>query len=454
MEVFNPKSYRIGQMLNFASTIRLGLFLLLCFILGGTSQDIVAPKLILYLISLLIIGGCLTTLNAQSRLWNMKSIIFVLGFFLFAHILYIIPLPPEVWSNLPGREFIIRGYQTIGTDLPWLPLSVSPEKSVFSLFDFLPPIAIILMMGTVVRGEEVEFAIKAIGFMAIFSVMLGIMQVANINDQFYPYEITNKGSAVGFFSNANHLGVFLLMSIPIIASLPSALLENDYSNRGLAFGGVCFVAALLGIGVTGSLGSFLLIIPVIAATALIWKSGRRRPSIYFIGILLPLIAAFSFDMFVWENLRGEAFDKITSTHAMDRQTMFANGFDIAKTYLPIGSGPGSFPEVYRLIETPTYKTVPHAHNEYIEIFLEFGFLGLIWIFFGLLWVQKNVWKAFRLGGTNGQISKYFSVAILIVIIHSIFDFSLRTISIMTLFVFCLCVLTLFNQDPDNIQKLE
>ena len=134
--------------LEFISNIRLSLFLLLCFIFGGTSQDIVAPKLGLYLISLLAIGYCLTVLNRESKFWDLKSMNMILGAFFIAHVVYLIPLPPGIWSHLPGRDFIVQGYQTLQVDLPWLPLSIAPEKTYFSLFDFLPPLALILMIGT------------------------------------------------------------------------------------------------------------------------------------------------------------------------------------------------------------------------------------------------------------------------------------------------------------------
>ena len=180
----------------------------------------------------------------------MKSMLFILGAFLLGHVLYIIPLPPTVWGNLPGREFILNGYQTLGTDLPWLSLSLSPEKSLFSLFDFLAPLAVILMMGTIVQVKEVDFVIRAIGAAAILFVIIGLLQVSNVNDSFYPYEITNKGSAVGFFSNANHFGVFLLMSIPVVASLFSRMSQGSYSYQVIIFGIVVFVAAFLGIGLS------------------------------------------------------------------------------------------------------------------------------------------------------------------------------------------------------------
>ena len=39
----------------------------------------------------------------------------------------IVPLPPELWTALPGRSEIVANYRLLGVPLPWLPLSLAPE---------------------------------------------------------------------------------------------------------------------------------------------------------------------------------------------------------------------------------------------------------------------------------------------------------------------------------------
>lgn len=444
--MFQNLTFRIfGRFAGIFSNYRLSIFLLLCFMLGGTSQDVVSPKLILYILSLVIIGSCLTQITRESRVWQFKSMNIVLGLFVLMHILYLIPLPPELWSKLPGRQYIVEGYHILATDLPWIPLSLVPEKSLFSLFDFLPPVALLLMMGTVVTDKEIDYSIRAIGFFAISSVVLGVLQVSGLGDGFYFYEITNDNSAVGFFSNANHFGVFLLMTIPIVL-FPAVANGRNYegmSNSVMLFSIICILIALLGVGLTGSLGNVLLILPVVLATFFIWTSGRGRPSIYLIGIFGPLIAVFLFDLFLWENLQSEAVEKLANTHAMDRQTMFANTVEIGRTYFPIGTGPGSLADVYKLVEVASPKTIPHSHNDYLEIFAEFGAVGLFWMLLAGFWLAKNIWKPFQ--SSTSSIGKFFTIPIIVVLVHTTFDYSLRTISVMTLFVFSLCVLISSNR---------
>jgi len=79
MDLFNLESRFFTRSVEFFSNFRLSFFLLMCFILGGTSQDIVAPKLVLYLISTFIIGICLSIMNRESRFWRLKTMNIMLG---------------------------------------------------------------------------------------------------------------------------------------------------------------------------------------------------------------------------------------------------------------------------------------------------------------------------------------------------------------------------------------
>src|SRR5262245_61831983 len=42
-------------------------------------------------------------------------------------ILQLIPLPPDIWTALPKRDLLIESYKLIDQELPWRPVSVSPQ---------------------------------------------------------------------------------------------------------------------------------------------------------------------------------------------------------------------------------------------------------------------------------------------------------------------------------------
>lgn len=444
----NYFSINLRGIFRVLSNFRLSFFLILCFILGGTSQDVVAPKLPLYLFSLVIIGACLMVLNRSSALWKLKGLMLIFGALFIGHLIYLIPLPPEIWSNLPGREFVAQGYSTLGAELPWLPLTMTPEKTLFSVFDYFPAIALVLMIGTVVSSNEIRLAFATIGIFGICIVILGIFQVSRITEILHFYSFTNEKTAVGFFSNSNHYGIFLLMLIPI-AMCAFNYVQSFYqeeANHRLTFSIICIFASLMGIGASGSLGANLLIFPTLAAIFYIWSSSAKKKNIYLIGMIASIAAVFLFDMFVWGNLKQELLGKFTSIEPSTRQIMFENSYHMSKTFFPFGTGPGSFADVYRLVEQAGRKTIPHAHNDYIEMVSEYGIFGVFWMLMALIWIGKNIFKAMFYRAKSNRLAQYMSVCIVIPLIHSVFDYSLRTISVMTLFIFCLSILTLSNQN--------
>src|SRR4029078_12839845 len=44
----------------------------------------------------------------------------------------IIPLPPWLWTALPHREVSVETFKILGTQVPWMPLSVSPRETWLS----------------------------------------------------------------------------------------------------------------------------------------------------------------------------------------------------------------------------------------------------------------------------------------------------------------------------------
>lgn len=428
--------------------LRLSLFLILCVVFGGTSQDVIAPKLVLYLISLIVIGGCLSFLTRQSRLWKIRSLFYAWLAFFVAHLIYLIPLPPSIWTKLPGRDSISHGFEVLGTNLPWLPMSVSPENTFFSLFNFLPPLAVILLFGTIVRGREIIIALWMLTVSVILLVVLGLSQVSISDAGFHFYNNTNLNSAVGFFSNANHFGIFLLMCIPIIGFFADYHRKNAHNGQNgvVAFCYIAILSALLGIGASGSLASYLLIIPVIVGTLFLSSSGTKRKQIYLIGLGASLVLAIVLDIFVWNGLQSELIEKLTTVDKNSRQIMFENTYNLGDMFFPFGSGPRSFEDAYRLVEVAGYRTIPHAHNEYVEVFAEFGILGLAGILAVILWLGKTIVQSIRAAKPTSNIGKFLCITVSTVLVHSLVDYSLRTITVMTLLCFCLCIILLVNKD--------
>jgi O-antigen ligase len=108
----------------------------------------------------------------------------------------------------------------------------------------------------------------------------------------------------------------------------------------------------------------------------------------------------------------------------------------ARDFFPVGSGVGSFERVFQAVEPltlvgPTYFN--HAHNEYLELWLETGLAGAGLLALFCLWLAPSAWRAWR-GGDD--CARAASLAIPLLMAASIVDYPLRTETGAVLFAFC------------------
>jgi O-antigen ligase len=119
--------------------------------------------------------------------------------------------------------------------------------------------------------------------------------------------------------------------------------------------------------------------------------------------------------------------------------MWRNTLRLIGETFPFGTGLESFPSVYALGEDPrvvglTY--INHAHNDFLEIILETGLLGLLLLFASLAWwllTAVGVWRS----PSSSEFSRAATIASGALILHSIVDYPLRTAALSSVFAVCL-----------------
>jgi O-antigen ligase len=118
--------------------------------------------------------------------------------------------------------------------------------------------------------------------------------------------------------------------------------------------------------------------------------------------------------------------------------------DAAQTWLPLGSGIGSFDTVYRSVEPldrlgPLYLN--QAHNDYLETWLEAGWPGVALIIAFLVWYGRRLWAAWRAPTSRERdFQRAASIALLIMLVHSAVDYPLRTVFLAMMFAVCAAIL--------------
>ncbi len=363
-------------------------------------------------------------------------------------LLQLVPLPPEVWMKLPGRDRVATAFTASGEPLPWLPVSLDPGATERSLLSLLPAVGV--FFATIALGHAARrtltLLVLAIGVVA---VTLGLAQIAegpSSGLRFYP--ITNPSSSVGFFANVNHHAAFLYTLIPLVAGWVVALIFDRHEVRivGIALGLVAYAAFLLGLGMALSRAGVLLAIG--AAVASLAVAGRNERhfggrAILFIGLAImagiALIAQFAlFDI----------VDALDENPLGDLRVMIAkNTLAAAEAFQPVGSGIGTFADVYKMFE-PTADLrsayVNHAHDDWIELWLEGGWLAVAIGGLFLCWLITatiRTWRGQEAGPhtIDRALAQGASIGIVLLLVHSALDYPLRTTAMSTLFAF-LCAL--------------
>jgi O-antigen ligase len=416
-------------------------FLLLCLLLGGASAAGWWANLGLQLGGLLLLFYAAaarrsTPLSAASRQAIGIALVMV-GLIL----IQLVPLPPGVWTHLPGRQAVAEGFRLLGQPLPWLPLSLEPYKTIASALWLLPAFAVfagVVVLGAY-RSSWVAWVLAAV---AIVSVAVGALQLAGgQGSSAYFYEITNYGAMTGFFANANHLATLLLATVPFLAALYLNAVNKGRSLKKSS--GLLVVlagtAAVVVVGIAGasSIAGAGLAVPVAAASALLILSRKRRVPAWS-GLLLAVLllgsVAGAFSAPFNNNLTGER----AHTSEDSRLRSFTITSKAAGAYLPVGSGIGTFQQVYREHEDPAgvgHFFMNHAHGDYLELALETGVPGLLLVLLFVLWWLRRTFVLWTLDDGD-PFARAATIAIGAMLGHSMVDYPLRTAAMSAVFALC------------------
>ena len=407
-------------------------YLFLCLLLGGSSQGIWVNAA-LQLLAVVIIAWVAIAPEHRQASAPARCLMLIASVALLLVALQLIPLPPAVWSKLPGREVVTSGYELLGQPLPWLPVALVPEEALTTILRLLPPVAILAAMLRLdaYRPSWLAWSVVA-GTSA--GVVLGALQVTSgggTDSPWYLYPISNFGTATGFFANGNHMAILLVATIPFLFGI-LAKARQERGTKALqrrsamvALAGGMLLVILLGLALNGSLAGFGLGLPVLAASALLLLRQEQQRRWLVVPALLLLVAVGAvFTLPVSARLQSLDAGRSFET----RRAVTATALQATREFMPVGSGIGSFEKVYRLYEDPAAVDrtfVNHAHNDYLEIAIETGLPGVILILVFLAWWAWVAW--WRWSEPQGDaLAKAATIASAALLAHSLVDFPLRT----------------------------
>lgn len=416
-------------------------YLFACLLLGGSAQGMWGNAA-LQLIAIAILAWAALSSDAQPLGRPARRLMILVSATLLLVLAQLVPLPPALWSALPGRQFVVSGFEQLGMPLPWLPISLSPADTLATAVTLLPPLALLVAMLRL-RSWSRPAMFAAVGLGTAVSVLLGVLQLSSGGTgAWYFYERTNLGVAVGVFANGNHFATLLMAATPLLAALAATRWRSRRGRQQRALAGALAVGGsillLIGAALNGSSAMLLIGPPVLAASALLaLRVSRRRLRQGLLAIGVLLLAGIGVVGFAGKALPGWGTGASIETRVDYWSTSLRAIADQPLT----GSGVGTFLQSFRRFEDPARVDrfyVNHAHNDYLELLIEAGVPAAILLIGFFWWWAGRAAEAWR--GPGAVEEKAAAVASAAILLHSLIDYPLRTAAIAALFAVCLALL--------------
>ena len=412
-------------------------FVLLCILLaallcvGGASRaDVLGQVVARTLATLVVIMALLFAPRPRSRVPKVVTLLF-LGAVLLT-LLQLIPLPPSVWEQLPGRALLLQA-GAAGAQ-PWRPLSIEPGATVNSLGSLLVPGAV-LVLAVGMREDEEKKLISVLLVLMMVSALIGLMQLSG-SVVSNPLVNDTIGAVSGLFANRNHFALFLALGCLFVPVWATHKVAQISWRLPAAVGLLLFFFLMIlasgsrGGVLTGTIGTVVggWIVRADLRRAL-FRLPRRARTAAVIALPITVVAILSLSIALSRAQSVTRALLLTSDEDM-RSRAFPTVLQMISTYTPFGAGFGTFDTAFRIQEPfgllkLTYFN--HAHNDFAELLLEGGVAALVLLAAAVVWWLVASVRAWR-GGQSARpmMQQLGSAALLLVGIASVFDYPVRT----------------------------
>lgn len=382
---------------------------------GGTGQGLWSDHLLqILLLPALVLG--LGNLPA-CRLSLAARIVIVLLLVLVAS--QFAPIARS-WPDPPGMAAIQGRF-----------LSPAPGRSLQSALVLVPVLGFALYLTRFSDLDQMRLLrflmVGMVINVAIGAVQLSFSGSAEIKD-ILPYTMR-----AATFANENHFSAMVFAMVPLTAFFYLVRVERTFSYLVVVAILVFYLFAVNSrAGMAISLG--------LAVWCLFWFAVQRSRPRKFLMVSIALVAAVM--------VAGAISAGVLSLDGDLRQTFFANTWAAIHDHWWTGTGLGTFVLVYPMYETSSDVInvyANHAHNDYLELWLETGIVGLAIVAAYTVMILAAMYRS--------KLAQAAGLAILAIMLHSLVDYPLRTMSIAVIMAYLsavvLSVRPYDNANPDD-----
>jgi O-antigen ligase len=349
-------------------------------------------------------------------------------------LLQLLPLPPQLWQALPGRETEVAALALAGMADRWMPLSLTSARTLASALSLIAPLAVLFFVARMPIADRTKL-LGVVLAAAVLSAVIGAVQLASGSaGTLRFYGSSGFSYASGLFANRNANADLLLIGLFAMLALTASqtALLRAHSAR-LAWGASALFLLLSVVLTRSRAGILLAAIPLALAPVLLrpWLRDRRRLSLATAAVAVALAAGVA-------ALHGNpalqrSWDRFALA-ADNRADLRTDTLHAIANSWPVGTGLGSFVPVFgaaERLETVDATLPNRAHNEYFEFALETGALAPLLL---LGTGSAIAWRATRLLRAGAPAERrpqmFFALGTLaIFVLHALVDYPMRVMAL-------------------------
>jgi O-antigen ligase len=415
-----------------------GALLGLALLLGGGSLRFPLTRLIVEIAAAgVLVWYAVRGWRAPVDRWSGAAILLLL-LILTLPLVQMVPLPPSIWTTLPGREDATQILQAAGLASQWMPISLQPDATRLAAAYLIPPITMFIVTLHATSTQRVLYGWVIVA-MALIGALLGLLQAGG-SQSFYLYDTGRFTAATGLFANKNHHVDLLLIAILLTSALTVTARQLGLRSPSRLMAAGAIVILTLAVPAANSrMGLLLLPIALLPAILMLtpreyYHKVRLRQATIAVAVLavLGMIGASS-----------GVVNRLLDRFGGDPDARFKFWPDVITAfehYSPVGSGLGSFIKIFQRHESMStlhFTYVFHAHNDYMEIALETGAAGIVLIAIALLLLGIATWRVLKPAARGAFTSVHVACVcgITILAMHSLVDYPLRTLALACVLAF-------------------
>jgi len=411
--------------------------------MGGGGVGAALPNLVVHLLALAIlafnaraVGDFIVSGPLALRLLVAASLLLPL--------LQLVPLPPAVWQALPARDLVSESLGLIGSQGEWRPLSVFPARTLLAAIGLVAPFAV-LVLGARLDDRGRNMVLTTIAGMGLLNLAIGAIQLVSGNQIAHFHGGTIAASQLyGTFANHNTAGIFFVIAMFATLGLRSG---EDAGSHFELLRWTCAGLFALCVVLTQSRSSLLvlvlvgLVIGIVAGFRRLRAARtaprrerrsrhrgwwRRRSTVA--GAIAAACVVLGIAAFVASSDKvAQTAERFSFIEDDVRPRIWSDALTSIDRFWPVGSGIGTFDEVFQLdesLENLEPGRAGRAHNEFLEVPLEAGLIGAILIAGWAIWLGILGIRVVREG--NGMAGAAVAAALSAIALQCFVDYPLRS----------------------------